>query len=471
MDHNCKIIHETSLGHIMDVWDALMDIKNGADKTKLMKNNNKRNNPLGSSSSISKAASNLTLVFPVLCSKGISIEAASMVSKAIEKNAVSMLQRLFASWQIASSDVSSVADYLAKFHNNINTRSASLDDVFRMQDAISRKSKGGKLTFKESSDIKSDMMNNTNYVLPDSINENSLMQFVCKEGAVSVNNSNNNDDKSSNNKSYQLGDRAIKNKDNIIINAVDSREAKNNADVQKARSEYFKNQVLNSDFKKANELMPTTLVIDFDIEQDDGKDGKTGTIIHYDTALAAVKAKLYPIASSEIVDHITSKFVDSKWLTNFFRASTREISFMKDFVLAIDKAKLDALSLSERNRTNDKMWKVLERRALTSRLKRAMRRADSASVAAITTLVLSQEEVEYMRKYNNVDVEQVSTVLSLFESLNLMAVCIVDESLEVAKFIYDEQEPMWETISFTHLEREASDNTYKKVVNLMTKIK
>lgn len=460
MDHNCKIIHETSLGHIMDVWDALMDIKNGADKTKLMNNAKKNNNPLSGSSSISKAASNLTLVFPVLCSKGISIEAASMVSKAIEKNAVSMLQRLFASWQIASSDVNSVADYLAKFHNNINTRSASLDDVFRMQDAISRKAKGGKLTFKESSDIKSDMMNNTNYILPDSINENSLMQFVCKEGAVSVN------DKSSN-KSYQIGDRAINDK----INVVDSREAKNNADIQKTRSEYFKNQVLSSDFKKANELMPTTLVINFDVEQDDGEDGKTGTIMHYDSALAAVKAKLYPIASSEIVDHITSKFVDSKWLTNFFRASTREISFMKDFVLAIDKAKLDALSLSERNRTNDKMWKVLERRALTSRLKRAMRRADSASVAAITTLVLSQEEVEYMRKYNNVDVEQVSTVLSLFESLNLMAVCIVDESLEVAKFIYDEQEPMWETISFTHLEREASDNTYKKVVNLMTKIK
>ena len=144
---------------------------------------------------------------------------------------------------------------------------------------------------------------------------------------------------------------------------------------------------------------------------------------------------------------------------------------MKDFVLAIDKAKIDAMSMSDRKRTSDKMWKVLERRALTSRLKRAMRRADSASVAAITTLVLSQEEVEYMRKYNGVDVEQVSTILNLFESLNLMAVCIVDESLEVAKFIYDEQEPMWETISFTHLEREASDNTYKKVVNLMTKIR
>jgi hypothetical protein len=114
------------------------------------------------------------------------------------------------------------------------------------------------------------------------------------------------------------------------------------------------------------------------------------------------------------------------------------------------------------------MWKVLERRALNSRLKNVMRQNNNA--AAITTLCISQEEVEYIRKYYNVDMERVSTILGLFESLNLMCVCIVDESLEVAKFIYDEREPMWETISFTHLEREASDNTYKRVVNLMTKM-
>jgi hypothetical protein len=65
--------------------------------------------------------------------------------------------------------------------------------------------------------------------------------------------------------------------------------------------------------------------------------------------------------------------------------------------------------------------------------------------------------------------ERTAVIAGLFDSLNLMCVCIVDETLEVAKFIFDEAEPMWETISFTHLEREASDGAYKKVVNLMTK--
>ena len=81
-----------------------------------------------------------------------------------------------------------------------------------------------------------------------------------------------------------------------------------------------------------------------------------------------------------------------------------------------------------------------------------------------------QEEVDYMRKFNNMDVEHISNVIGLFESLNLMCIVIVDETLEVAKFIYDDNDPMWETISFTHLERESNDNTYKRVVNLMTKI-
>ena len=124
--------------------------------------------------------------------------------------------------------------------------------------------------------------------------------------------------------------------------------------------------------------------------------------------------------------------------------------------------------MSSRNPTADRMWKVLERRASNSKFKRLMMSNNNA--AAITTLCVSQEEVEYMRKNYNTDLESLNVVRGLFESLNLMAIVIVDETLEVAKFIYDETELMWETISFNHLEREASDNSYKKIVNLMTKM-
>ena len=124
---NPRMIHETVLKDIMDVWDGIKQLKDEDIDFKAKKTASK---PMLGASSISKASSNLNLVFPVICSRGISIENASMISKAVEKNAVTMLQRLFASWQIASDEVSSVEEYIRKFHTNLSSSAASLDDLF-----------------------------------------------------------------------------------------------------------------------------------------------------------------------------------------------------------------------------------------------------------------------------------------------------------------------------------------------------
>ena len=50
-----------------------------------------------------------------------------------------------------------------------------------------------------------------------------------------------------------------------------------------------------------------------------------------------------------------------------------------------------------------------------------------------------------------------------------MDVVIVDETLEIAKFLYDDGEGEYETITYSGLEREQKDNT-KKIVNLMSKM-
>ena len=80
---NPRAIHETVLKDIIDIWDSIQTLRNDSyDSSKL--NHSKTKHPM-SSSSIAKASSNLNLVFPVICSRGISIENASMVSKAVEK--------------------------------------------------------------------------------------------------------------------------------------------------------------------------------------------------------------------------------------------------------------------------------------------------------------------------------------------------------------------------------------------------
>ena len=129
---------------------------------------------------------------------------------------------------------------------------------------------------------------------------------------------------------------------------------------------------------------------------------------------------------------------------------------------------MDALSYSKKS-ANSKLWKVLERRAIKSRIRRTIGNGNDAS--AISTLAISQNEVEYLRKEDNIDVEDIRVARNLMESYNLMSIVIIDEDLEVCKFIYDTGEDLWETITFNHLERESSDNTYKRIVNMMTKMR
>lgn len=434
------MVHETVLGSIITAYDDLKKLADGETLANIFAKGKdyRSKNPLFGSTSISKAVSNMTLVFPVICSRGIDIEHSSMVCKALERNAVTMLQRLFAAHQI--SDDRDLMAYVGKFHNNISSGVASLDDIYN---ALISEATIEEITNADIKAAKNDM-NNIDYVVESSINPISLNDFIIKEGAASP-------------RPKNTFNRNKNDHENLTGYTV------SNADKLKDRAEYFQKQVVDSDFKKANELVPTMMTVSFKVLNNEGDKLTT-----YDSALIGVKAKLYPVSSSDVVNHITDKVSGQNWLTNFFRATTRETSFLKDFVMAVDKAKSDALALSAKNPTADRMWKVLERRANDSKFRRLMLSNNNA--AAITTLCVSQEEVEYLRKNKNIDLESLRVVRGLFESLNLMCICIVDESLEVAKFVYDEIELMWETVSFNHLEREASDNAYKKVVNMITKV-
>lgn len=434
------MVHETVLGSILTAYSDFKRLADGETLANLFANGKdyKSKNPMFGSTSIAKAVSNMTLVFPVICSRGIDIEHSSMVCKALERNAVTMLQRLFAAHQI--SDERDLMAYVGKFHSNISSGVASLDDIYN---ALVSESTIEEVTSADIKAAKNDM-NNIDYVMESSINPISLNDYVVSEGAATH--------------KPKFVKRKNDEEGNLVIG-----DGISNANILKDRADYFKKQVVDSDFKKANELVPTMMTVSFKVLNKEGDKLTT-----YDSALIGVKAKLYPVSSSDVVNHVTDKVSGQNWLTSFFRATTRETSFLKDFVMAVDKAKSDALALSTKNPTADRMWKVLERRANDSKFRRLMLSNNNA--AAISTLCVSQEEVEYLRKNKNIDLESLRVVRGLFESLNLMCICIVDESLEVAKFVYDENELMWETVSFNHLEREASDNAYKKVVNMITRV-
>ena len=85
-----RVIHETILKDIVDVLSDVKDI----DEIQFELGKSK------SIKSIADATSNLTLVFPVVVSTDMDITSAMMISKAIERKCVAMLQMLLSAFQI-----------------------------------------------------------------------------------------------------------------------------------------------------------------------------------------------------------------------------------------------------------------------------------------------------------------------------------------------------------------------------------
>ena len=421
-----SVIHETIIRDVIDIITTVKD----TDEVQMLRNRNSGQ----SFKSITSKASDLILVFPVIVSKNLNIENAAMVAKAIERKAVSLLQMLFSAIQITDSD--DVFDYLSRFHTNIKKR--TVDEFINAMDKMVNESS----IIVKDKEVYSAVMEGLKYIstpIPEDINESSLSDYKVIP-------------------SMSMGGNTTVIKE-APIDASAPRDGKNITGMRKDNFDMLKGQVLDTDVKKANELMPTSVIINYVSMQD-------GEPIHQQSIIG-VKAKIYTADSTDIINRLIVKNKDNNYLQQIIRATTREISFFKDFVFAIDKAKIDALSQSRKG-SSSKLWKILERRAVKSKFKQALAAKNDST--AISTLVVSQEDVETLKKMENINVESPSVIRPIMESYNLMGFCIVDESTEVAKFIFDTGDDMYESLSFTLLERESKDNSTKKIINLMTKL-
>lgn len=452
---DCRMVHETV---IRDILDIVHDVKN-SDEIKGIRGR-------GSSfKSIAHASQNLTLVFPVIISKNMNIENASMVAKALERKAVTMLQMLFSAISITDND--NGIEYLKKFHTNMKLDDkVSVEDYIDALDKFVISNEAFNITDTELYNAVRHDLKNLSLTLPDNVNENSISDF--RVNTFMGENTVVHEKKSSTPKS-----NGIKKVVNNIVNNYsstkfgggsidDSFSASRSNDLKAAKNQqdYYRNQIFSSDVKKANELVPTMMTVNFITT---GYDENINSQI-----IVGVKAKMYPVDSVDMLNRIIVKNQDRNGLLNLVKATTREISFVRDFMLAIDKAKLDALSYSSKGNSS-KMWKLLERRAVKSKMRRTLGQYNDAS--AITTMVLTQEEVEYLNKTENLNIEKPEIIRPIMEAYNLMGVCIVDETMEVCKFIFDTGNDIYETVSFGHLEREATDGSYRKMLNLMTKVR
>ena len=454
----------------------------------------KSSSGIGRSSSLARATSGLTLVFPVLCTDTLPLDAATMVSKAVERKATSMLQIALSAYNITNA--TDAIEHLKKFHTNLDVDSLTVDKFIDIMDSVSE---GVNFTISAADKraIYEDCRRNINYYFNDDINPVSLNEYKDRgaNGSIKIIKESPSDymqgyadgrDDAKSDRDYDyrkekddrdydyrktkdIYDREYqKKKDDVDQKYKEDRDAKkdelDNLKMQQGassdRNDYFQRMLLPSDVKKANEMQPTLVLVNYYVN-----DNYRGLNIAQQ-AVAGVKAKLYPIASMDIINKLITKHVDGDIILKLVKLSTREISVVKDFLLGADEAKMDALGVSKKN-SGSKIFNALERRAGKGKVFK-FGRMDNA-YKAITSLVITSEEAEEIKKNSNLDVSKPSSIIPIMNKLNLLHFIIVDTTSEAVAILTD-GDSKYEMYSFANLEREASDTNYKKVINLMTKV-
>ena len=472
----------------MILKDLITDVLDAADGTEIGKFISKKNPSI---KSITRANKDLTMTFPVMVSNTVDPVSAQLVARALERKFVTLTQMLLSAISITSSK--DAIDHLKNIHANLD-----LSSFFDVDDYLAVSEEANAMHIFDADTVKAvyeafrqerlraKPLNHLHEFLSKDVTDAIAKQpGVANNLAIKQWNDLSDDDKArvmkhynsptvTQNRDYERRLRAAnQERDRLTNNFARSRAMQNRRmnDIQAANdalqariddltavrankiSKVTKDQM---DYKKANELQPTLLQIQF-ISTNDNNDPITVD------AYVGIKSKIYCVDSADIANHIVSKRSYNFSLYNLIKATSGEIEFWRDFVFAIKKAKIDAVSNTNRG-SSSKLWKVLERRALASKINRFMSLRNDAT--AITTLVVSAYDVEMLRKMEDIDISNSRVARKLMDDYNLVGIVIVDDSTESAKFIFDTGDDEYEPYTFKTLKREDKMD-YKQMIQLL----
>lgn len=517
VNENATAVITSIMSGISNFVKAMNTVNQGAEESRNKKRGN--TNTLNKSS-IMNVSKDLVMSFPVICSTSLSSDTVLMIQRAIEINCVTTLQMIFAS---ASLQGNNGIDVIKQWHNNISG-DVSMDDYFdyieSLGDGISNLAITS--TFESVDYVKkygpmmiAECKRNEVFYPESSFSESSLLSFELsngKDGGLNIKTVKEVytdpatgrvpitvgdpaspsgvkviflDPKEFNEimKNGKMSDSLVKTLEDIYNKNIDrkSEEKKDERDKERfimdqiksiqqqldSKHAYIQKQLLDSDIKKANELVPSMMVIRYTAVGKQIGFTPDSNIKVIDEFIAGVKARLIGCDSVEIIDRIRLALDNKVDLKNFIRATTGEIRFCKDFLLAVDQAKIEAKRNSKLSKTSP-IWRALQNRSTKSVFKRISKKTNTA--AAITTLVISSEEVNRLNTMYNIDLYNIPKLRQVMEAYNFMEVVIVDEALEVARFLFDNGDKYFQDYSFTALRKEVSESELKKVVNLMSSV-
>ena len=439
------VLIEGGLSSLFTTVSRLVDdVRIGISTAKSQANKVYKDNP-GSSSylngSISNYSKDLIMSFPMMCDNSLSPSTASMISRANERNIVTMLELLFASMNLHGN---SGREILATIHKNIKVGYSLDDAIDDINDWVNSEGVAESVTNQQIATAVRTMLEQlrlgSKSFPVESLSERSLNDFVV----------------------LNMNGRTVVKEENLPGPAPVDTSTKQ-TDVSGGNGYQFNDfqrMLLDSDVKKANELQPTLMVVKINQINPDNKTYAGST-----SFIAGVKSRLVSVEPIDIVERLMAKKKTELNFLNFIRATTGEISLVRDLLLCIDQAKLDSKNEVKKG-ASAKMWRVLENRGIKNNSNKIKRAGNDAS--AITTLVINQETVNLMKKQYGFDMENVKNAKMIMDVYNLLGIIIADESIEVVKTLYAGND-VYEQQAYSFIEKESNDNSYKKVINLLGK--
>lgn len=463
--------------------------------------------------SISNYANDLIMTFPMLIDNSLSPDLCSMLSKASERNIVTMLHLLFSSAQLKGSDGREI---IKSIYGNVKTN-MDLDEYIDAIDSFVKSNENYSVGYINRDKEMNRLINETvksickcvkegKIFLPafdeyENLNEKALTEYTVRKDRnddVVVTEAPNpaftpitpDEDGMYNPIPFGYSDpENIRNANDYAFKKVQMRQidqkmaddiAKNKrdadmADFNKAAQNFNQDfttmtkRILDTDIKKANELQPTLMVVNYVetielVDKNGNKTGKREEVVNGKRSfVCGVKSRLVSVEPIDIIERIVSKNKTRLSFINFIRATTGEIKFKNDFILSLKQAKIDAKNSVKKGEAA-KIWKSLEVLSAKNNLNKMRKSGNDTS--AITTLVINKETANLMKKQYRIDIEKASVAKAMLDAYNLLAIFIVDESVEVVKTLYRGNQ-MFDQQAFSYLEREENDKSYKKVINLI----
>lgn len=221
-----------------------------------------------------------------------------------------------------------------------------------------------------------------------------------------------------------------------------------------------KNMLTDNDVKKSNELIATTLHLVVKLVNDDNE--YVGTM----DFIVGIKAYMHLVKSNEMIKNMVSACTNNDKIFNFLRWTTGEISFFKDFLFNIKGIKND---ISDLGNGASPWWTTLKHRRDLAKI--GDRLWVKQGIMPNATIVMSAEEVEYIRTEYGYDLNNELFINKIMREYFLLGFVIVDSSAQLVHFYFDGDRDV-QIVSFSGLEKANvnSERTFREMLKTMNRI-